>query len=88
MARSIYHRTSAMTAGKSSVGTTAAAIVGLVALLILIFAFGTAAWTWILMLVAGAVHFRVSGHTPGFWTCAPVGFLLAVIIGALRQSSK
>jgi hypothetical protein len=44
----------------------------------------SALWTWVLMLVAGSVGMVWHGRSPGFWTVAPVGVLLVLILWALN----
>lgn len=65
------------------VGLTAAGCVGLLIVLAVFALIGGLIWTWILMLVAGAIGLHWHGHTPGFWTVFPVGMLLGLIISAL-----
>lgn len=63
------------------------AVCAIVVLFAIVLAIGTAFWSWVLMLVAGAVGVHWHGALPGFWTCVPVGFLLALITGTGASKS-
>jgi hypothetical protein len=73
---------------RRSVTVGAGGCLGLIVVVVVLGVIVCLLWAWAIMLVAGAMQFKVNGRSPGFWTVMPLAILLDLIIGAISVRAR